>query len=493
MNESRPFYMPSLAALERTAHQVLQMQARPEATPPHVLWQAAEEGDDNFDRRVAIVRTQLPGHVVLLATCGPRPGVRLAGVIWVELPPRLLRLLDPDTKARYRCAYSGRGAGKSWAFARALVVRSLTRPTRVLCGREFQNSLSESVYKLLVDQIEGLGLAPWFTILQGQINAANGSEFIFTGLRTNVNKVKSTEGIDIAYLEEAEKISAQSWQVLIPTVRKPGSEIWLGFNPDAETDPTYQRFVKTPPPGAIVELISWRDNPWFPDELAAEKDYLASVDADAYEHVWEGKCRAASDAQIFRGKYVIEAFEPQPGWDGPYFGADWGFAVDPSTLLKVWIHERRLYVEFEVYAVGVDIDATPALFDRVPGARTHRVRADSARPETISYMQRHGYPSMCSVEKWSGSVEDGITFLRSFEQIVVHTRCTHTADEMRLYSFKTDRLTGDVLPEALDKFNHCMDALRYALTPLIRRTGMGFFDFMREEAEKAALQRTGDQ
>jgi phage terminase large subunit len=290
------------------------------------------------------------------------------------------------------------------------------------------------------------------------------------------------EGIDIVWVEEAEKVSKNSWQTLIPTIRKPGSEIWITFNPDEETDPTYQRFVVNPPPDAIVRKVNWRDNPYFPEELRREMEYLKSVDYDAYLHVWEGETRKRSDAQILNGKWTVEWFEPQPGWDGPYYGADWGFANDPTAGVRMWVNATdprgpELMIEHEVYGLRVDIDKTPELFDRMPQAREHTIRADNARPETISYMQNHGYPSVVACAKWPGSVEDGITFLRSFRRIVIHTRCTHTAQEARLYSYKVDRLSGDVLRDIVDKHNHCWDAIRYGLEPLIKGSGLGMLHY----------------
>lgn len=411
--------------------------------------------------------------------------------ITARFPPKLKFLFLPK---RYKVAYGGRGSAKSWNFARALIIKSYQYKIRVLCGREFQNSIKESVHHLLESQIEMLGLARFFNVTDATITGHLGSEFIFTGLHNNATKIKSMEAVNIAWIEEAEKVTSRSWEILIPTMRAAlpypdgshDSEIWVTYNPDNEKDATHKRFVTQPPPEseATIVKMSWRDNPWFPETLRREKDYLASVDPAAYEHVWEGECRTNSDAQILRGKYVIEDFTPDPGWDGPYQGADWGFSVDPTVLIRCWIKDKRLYIEYEAYGHRVDINDTPDLFDHIPDARRHRTRADCARPETISYVQQHGYPEVVGVVKWDGSVEDGIGFLRQFEQIVIHPRCEHTIEEARLYSFKIDRLTNDVTRDIEDKHNHCMDAIRYALEPIIRSAGQGIYLYMMEQNKK---------
>jgi phage terminase large subunit len=189
--------------------------------------------------------------------------------------------------------------------------------------------------------------------------------------------------------------------------------------------------------------------------------------------VWEGECRKSSAAQILSGKCVVEYFEPQPEWDGPYWGSDFGFAVDPTTLVKCWIgltpngQGRKLYVEKEIYEFGLEIDAMPEAFERIPGAGRHTIRADNSRPETISYLRRQGL-NVVACSKGPNSVEEGIAFLRSFEQIVIHPDCPHSAEESRLYSYKTDRLSGDVLPVVVDAHNHCWDGIRYALEPVMK-------------------------
>ena len=393
----------------------------------------------------------------------------------LDFPEKLEPLFVP---MRYKVAFGGRGSGKSWAFARALLIQSLQQPLRVLCVREFQMSIQESVHRLLAEQIEEMGFAPYFDVQKATIHGRNGSQFIFAGVQSNPQKIKSMEGVDRLWFEEGQNASARSWEMLIPTIRKDGSEIWITFNPDEKKDPTYRRFVVSPPHDAWVQKIDWQDNPWFPEELRKEKDYLARVDPEAYAHVWGGECRTNSNAQVFRGKYRIEAFEVPPhdsaeatAWDGPYFGADWGFATDPTVLVKCWIHERSLYIEDEAYGVGVELDDIPEMFERIPGAKEYTIRGDNSRPETISYVGRVGNMRVEAAKKWPGSVEDGIAFMRSFEAIVIAPKCVHIAEEMRLYSYKTDRLTKDVLSDLVDKHNHCIDATRYALAPLIEDNG----------------------
>lgn len=201
--------------------------------------------------------------------------------------------------SRYKVLYGGRGGAKSWGAARALLIKAIERPLRILCARETQKSIAESVHRLLSDQVAELGLQSFYQILQSTIIGSNGSEFIFAGLKHNVSNIKSLEACDIVWVEEAQVVSKTSWEVLIPTIRKDKSEIWVTFNPDLQTDDTYQRFVLHPPPGALVKQVTWRDNPWFPDVLRTEMEHLKGTDPDAYLHVWEGKCLASVEGAIF--------------------------------------------------------------------------------------------------------------------------------------------------------------------------------------------------
>jgi phage terminase large subunit len=215
-----------------------------------------------------------------------------------EFPEKLACLFQP-AKSRYRVLYGGRGGAKSWGIARALLIKGAKDPLRILCAREFMTSMKDSVHKLLCDQIDDLSLNGMYEITQNTIRGKNGTEFNFVGLRNNIANVKSIEGVDICWVEEAQTVSAVSWNTLIPTIRKEGSEIWISFNPELETDETYQRFVLNPPENAVVTKINWSDNPWFPDTLRLEKDSLKLRDMQAYNTVWEGICRQTVDGAVF--------------------------------------------------------------------------------------------------------------------------------------------------------------------------------------------------
>jgi phage terminase large subunit len=370
----------------------------------------------------------------------------------LSIPEPFSELFNPH---RYKVFYGGRGSSKSWSFAIALIIKSLQGKYRILCARELQSSISDSVYHLIETQIERLGLLGYFDIRKAEITSCTGSSFIFKGIRMNPLEIKSTEGINICWVEEGQSVSEQSWGILTPTIREENSEIWVSFNPLNEEDPTYQRFVVNQQPDSYVRKVNWNDNPYFPAVLEAERLHMLRTDPDAYQHVWEGDVLRISDAVIFKGKFEVRPFET-PGNVRFYHGADWGFAKDPTALVRCFVVANTLYVDQEAYGVGIDLDDTPALFDGIDTARTWPIRADNSRPETISFMRQRGY-NISGAEKWHGSVEDGIAHLRSFDRIVIHERCKHTAEEFRLYSYKTDKQTSDVLPIVVDAHNHCVD------------------------------------
>ena len=232
----------------------------------------------------------------------------MTGFVNAEFPEKLACLFDPP-HMRFRVLFGGRGGAKSWGVARALLIKGAQTPIRVLCAREFQTSIKDSVHKLLSDQIEALGLSTFYEITQAQIRGKNGSEFNFVGLKNNVANVKSYEGVDVCWVEEAQTVSRHSWNVLIPTIRKEKSEIWITFNPELETDETYQRFVIHAPDNAIVQKVNWSDNPWFPETLKLEKDALKHRDPAAYNVVWEGLCKQTVDGAIFAREMQMAELE----------------------------------------------------------------------------------------------------------------------------------------------------------------------------------------
>lgn len=368
--------------------------------------------------------------------------------------------------ARYKVFYGGRGSGKSWTFARMLLCLALQKKIRVLCVREFQVSIADSVHRLLRDQIAALGLEHAFAVTKTRIVSGCGSEFLFKGLHHNAPEIKSLEGVDICWAEEAQSVSRESWDLLIPTIRKAGSEIWISFNPALPDDETYRRFVMQPPDNAVVVKVGWEDNPWLPDALRQEMAYCRRIDEEAYAHIWGGEPRVVSDAQVFKGRYAVTPFETPD--DARFFhGVDWGFAQDPTALARLFVKDDCLYLDAEAYGTGVELDELPQLFDSIPTARAWPIKADAARPETISHMRRKGF-RVSAAKKRAGSVEDGIALLKSFRRIYVHPRCRHAADEFRLYSYKVDKNNGDVLPVLVDAHNHIIDAVRYALDGYVK-------------------------
>ena len=365
-----------------------------------------------------------------------------------------------DESARYIAVKGGRGSGKSRSVATALNLRAAAKPLRILCVREIQKSIRDSSKRLLDDDAERIGLTSFYNSLETEVRGANGSLFLFAGLRHNIDSIKSMEGIDICWVEEAQSVSKTSLETLIPTIRKPGSQIIFTWNPKHESDPIEEMFGRDDlPPDSRLHTVNYTDNPWFPDVLQKEAAYDLSRDPEKYNHVWMGGYLRNSESRVFRN-WTVEEFEAPA--DALFrLGADWGFASDPSVLVRCHIVGRKLFIDYEAHMVGCEIMDLPSLFMSVPGAEKWPITADSARPETISHMRNNGFPKIQAAVKGPKSIEDGIEWLKSFD-IVVHPRCRHTIDELTMYSYKTDPLTQLVLPLLEDKNNHIIDALRYA-------------------------------
>jgi phage terminase large subunit len=366
--------------------------------------------------------------------------------------------------------HGGRGSGKSHDVAEYCLFRAYQSKIKVLCTRELQNSIADSVYSLLKNKITDMHLDFFFTVYKDRIVGNNGSEFIFKGIHNNASQIKSMENISIAWLEESQSLSRESIDVIVPTIRAPGSILIFTFNPYKDNDPIYME-MKNATEDDLVIKANYSDNPWFPEELRLEMERDKKNDYQKYLWVWEGECLGLSDAQIFRGKYVVENFETPKNADF-HFGADWGFANDPTTLVRSFIVGNDLYIDMCAGKVGCDLEDTPSLFNEVQGSSIYPIYADSARPETISFMRSKHY-NVIAAEKWNGSVEDGIQYLRSFSCIHIHERCKAVAEEFDLYQYKVDRQTGEVLRIPVDKFNHCIDAIRYSLTVPMRSANNG--------------------
>lgn len=394
-------------------------------------------------------------------------------------------------RRRYKVYWGGRGSGKSWAIAEALIRIALRHSVRILCVREYQNSIKDSSHKILKDTIERLGVQAFFHVTAEGIKSRCGAEFIFKGLHGNDESIKSTEGIDICWVEEAQSVSEESWRTLTPTIRTKifgaDSEIWVSYNLLDEDAPTHQRFVMSKAAQNedryCVHKVNYDVNPFF-ESSPLYQDMLDDRENDThlYEHIWLGMPLLIDDSIILSGKYRIEEF-PDDLWKksvtGLHYGGDFGYALDPSTLIRSFImpgsteRKKKLYIDHEAYDHKIELDGYDDFYAQVPGSKEAPIWADCALPATISHIRNvHGY-TIDGAEKWPGSVDDGIKFLRGFEEIVIHDRCKKTAAEARLWRYKVDKLSKKVITPAVpvDKHNHAWDAVRYSYWQYIERSG----------------------
>lgn len=396
----------------------------------------------------------------------------------IKIPARIEEnFADPD--ARFHIIKGGRGSAKTraaaaWCAARAIQHAQSNHRGIILCGREHLNSLDESSLPEIKEAIASHDwMRPLFEVGEKYVKTSCGRvSFAFAGLRHNLDSIKSKARILDAWIEEAETVSDKAWQKLIPTIREEGSKLVITYNPESPESATHKRFVEVSEPDIRVTHVNWRDNPWFPDVLNTERLRDFRNSPEIYEHVWEGAFYTMTDAQIFAGKIAIEAFEPLPNWHGPYYGGDFGFSQDPTAAVQVYIADDQLFIRREAYKTGLELDDTaPFVTRKIPCFELEVSRWDNSRPESISHLKRHGLPRAQSCDKWPGSVEDGIAFLRSFRRIVIHPECDNITRESRLYSYKVDRLSGDVTTKIVDAHNHGWDAVRYAVGPMIRKRG----------------------
>lgn len=387
-----------------------------------------------------------------------------------EFPTKLRALFQP---ARYKVLYGGRGGAKSWGIARALLIQGATKPLRVLCAREIQKSIGESVHKLLSDQIKALGLSDFYEVQKTVIKGANGTEFTFHGLRHNVANIKSAEGADICWVEEAQTVSKSSWATLIPTIRKPGSEIWVSFNPELESDETYRRFVSNPPTGAVVIKVNWSDNPWFPAVLKQEMLDLKAKDPDAYLTVWEGHCKQVLDGAIYANE-IRAATAEQRITRVPYDPSKpvhtfWD--LGRADMTAIWFaqvvgFEFRLidYYENRGHALAHYlklVQGKPYVYgeDWLP----HDAQNELLASERTIEQQMQGFGRAVRIVPKIG-VADGINAARTlFPRIWIDAeRCADGLQCLRHYRYDVDPETGQYSKNPLhDWASHGADAFRY--------------------------------
>lgn len=396
----------------------------------------------------------------------------------IQLPPKLIPVFQG--KARYRCSWGGRGSGKTRGFALMTAVDGYRFGRagisgNILCAREHLVNLDESS----MEEVKGaIRSTPWldayYEIGEKYIRSKDGRiKYLFTGLRHNLGGIKSKARILRCWVDEAEPVGEKAWSTLLPTLRSEGdgweTEIWATWNPEFESSATHQRFRKDPPQNWKGVELNWRDNPWFPAALEQERLEDLKKRPDTYEHIWEGGFLEITDAQVFHGLFEMDEFEPQDDWEGPYHGLDFGYANDPTAAIQSYIHNNVLYIRREAGKKKLELDEMPNYLTRtIPRISMYVLRCDSARPESISYLRNHGFPRAMPAKKGKGSVEDGVAYIKSFDRVVIHPDCPETYKEFRLYSYKIDRESGDILPVLIDSNNHWIDALRYALEPRTR-------------------------
>lgn len=381
-------------------------------------------------------------------------------------------LFNDNSKFRYLVLYGGRGGGKSESIGRALILLSLQKKVRILCAREYQTSIRDSVHKILKDVIDRYNLNNLCTITEATIKSKNGSEFIFKGIANDPDQIKSLQGIDYCWVEEAQRVSNRSLDCLIPTIRNKGSRIIFSFNPMLQDDPVYDRFIMKKMDDTLAIKINYYDNPWIKDTaLISEIERDKKFNLEKYSNIWLGETIKRNDAIVFAGHYQIEAFTTpslEYVFENRFFyGIDFGFSQDPTAFIRCFIMNECLYIDYEAGGVGIlPRDIEKYVLDKIPEAKNWIIYGDSARPDLIGEIANLSY-SAVGCKKGAGSIEAGITYLKNFKKIIIHPRCSNLIDNMKTYSYKVDRISNVILPTILDKNNDYIDALRYALNDYV--------------------------
>lgn len=368
---------------------------------------------------------------------------------------------------RFKVVYGGRDSGKSTMVVLWFVLLSFKDRYRFLNIKKTARTIRDSVYSLYEEVIKKNNLESYFTFTQTSIkNNVTGSEFLFTGLLPSAERIKSVNKINYCFIEEASELTQDDWDIVIPTIREPGNKIFIVFNPADGTEPVYKTFIDNTPENAEVVKINYDDNPFLSDESKDYIEYLKEVDWEKYKHIYEGEKLLISDKVIFKNKYEVRHFET-PNDAVFYHGMDWGgggAAQDPSVAVRCFIDDNTLYIDKESYLTGAaaDLDNMPDhLIADIPTSYKWQILSDTNFPNSIKYLRNRGF-NIKPVKKMK--IIDGINFLKSFEKIIIHPDCENTAYEFMTYSWKTDKMSGDIIPEPEDKHNHCIDTVRYSLS-----------------------------
>lgn len=390
--------------------------------------------------------------------------------IKADVPEVLLPLTSP---ARYKVAYGGRGSAKSWTVARLLVVKALQQPIRVLCARETQKSITESVHKLIKDQIDLMGLTDFFYVTENKITGINGSEFTFAGIRQQgITNLKSYEGVDVCWCEEAQVITKRSWDILIPTIRKSGSEIWITFNPELDTDETYQRFVVSPPANSLVIKCNYSENPWFSPELENERIDWLRRDPEGYKTIWLGECRPAVEGAIYareiaalqeQGRVCNAPYDPllkvHTVWD-----LGWNDAMSIALVQRSGSGEIRLidYIEdshrtLDSYIADLKTRQFQWGTDFIPhDGRSRDFKSGKSTEEILQAMGRS------VVVLGRDDIEEGIRTARMmFPRLWIDKKATELVNRLRRYRRTQNQSTGQFGAPLHDENSHGADCLRY--------------------------------
>ena len=395
------------------------------------------------------------------------------------------------TKFRYKLMYGGRGGGKSVAIADALIILATQKKLNILCTRQYQGSMKDSVHSLISRRISEMGLSSLFLVQNDSIYCQNGSYFSFKGVERSVDSIKSIDNIDYCWVEEAQTLTAKGLKILTPSIRGNTAEIWFSMNPTTAEDALWQfcfntnseRITVPSPMASLVEVnkdersllikVNYDSNPYFPKILDDDRLRCLRNNPDDYANIWLGEPATNSNANIFKDHWRVEDFTPTADWGFPLYGMDFGYSNDPTTLVKCYLYNDTIYIEKSAGKVNLDINDIASYFFNEFGEDLSRtsISADCSQPMTIEYLRTHGLSGIHACQKWSGSIIDGISWLKSFGKMVVHSRATGVIDNLRLYSNKVDLRNDKVLNEPKDANNDYIDALRYAFDRIIKTNG----------------------